>query len=79
MTLLYDWKNDINCQEVVWDDFNIAHIGEHDVSVDEAEDVCNGKVGAFLSHSGRFIVIDDTKGRGFYQSCWHKNQRVFIR
>lgn len=48
-------------KEVVWDDFNIAHIGEHDVSVAEVEDICNGKVEVYLGHSGRFMVIGKTE------------------
>ncbi|MBI5356373.1 hypothetical protein HZB78_02045 [Candidatus Collierbacteria bacterium] len=47
-------------KEVVWDDFNIAHIGEYDVSVDEVEEVCNGKVEAYLGHSDRFMIIGKT-------------------
>ena len=65
-------------KEVVWDDFNIAHIGEHDVSVDEVEDVCNGKVDAFLSHSGRFMVIGETKdGRILSIVLAQKSKGVF--
>jgi uncharacterized DUF497 family protein len=68
----------LTVKEVVWDDFNIAHIGEHNVDIDEVEDVCNGKVDAYLGHSGRFMVIGKTKsGRILSIVLAQKSKGVF--
>ncbi len=68
----------LTVKEVIWDDFNIAHIGEHNVSVDEVEDVCNGKVEAYLGHSNRFMAIGKTKsGRILSIVLAQKSKGVF--
>lgn len=64
--------------EIVWDEFNISHIAEHNVAVSEVEEVCGGKVETYLGHSGRFMVIGKTKaGRILSVVLAQKSRGVF--
>ena len=65
-------------KEVVWDDFNIAHIGSTMLALTKWKMFVTEKSDAFLSHSGRFMVIDETKDGRIYQSCLaQKSKGVF--
>ncbi len=58
----------INIRHLVWDDWNVEHIARHQVTRDEAEEVCHGnpvvqegKKGRILvfgpSHTGRMLAV----------------------
>lgn len=65
-------------KEVAWDEFNILHIAEHNVSVGEVEEVCGGKIETYLGHSGRFMVIGKTAaGRILSVVLAQKSKGVF--
>lgn len=51
----------LTVEEVIWDEFNVSHIAEHNVSVGEVEEICSGKIEAYLGHSNRYMVIGKTK------------------
>jgi uncharacterized DUF497 family protein len=44
-----------------WDPGNIAHIALHQVTVDEAEEVCHGDPVSLHSYVGRIILIGPTE------------------
>ncbi len=50
----------IYVRRLIWDEFNIAHIAGHEVSLDEVEQVCHGDVLVQQGHSGRIVVIGPT-------------------
>jgi|SRR5579872_5637605 len=49
---------------LIWDDWNKQHIAEHDISVDEVEEVCHGKYKTIESYRKRIQLLGSTrKGR----------------
>jgi hypothetical protein len=51
-------------KQLVWTDWNVAHIAQHDVIPDEVEQACKGRYISYESYAGRFEVIGEThKGR----------------
>jgi len=45
-----------------WDDANVAHVGRHGVSPDEAEEVFIGSPKVFKSRLGRYVAL----GKSFF-------------
>src|SRR4051794_40419374 len=52
---------DIIIHKLVWDAWNIAHIAEHDVIPEEAEEVCKDKPQTEIANKGRIRVTGLTK------------------
>jgi uncharacterized DUF497 family protein len=50
----------LHIRHLSWDPGNIAHIALHDVTVEEAEEVCHGDPVTLHSYLGRIIVIGPT-------------------
>lgn len=48
-------------KKLIWDEWNVTHIAEHDVAPSEVEEVCQGTVKAYESYDGRYEVIEQTK------------------
>ena len=51
----------LHIRRLIWDPGNVAHIARHDVTVDEAEEVCHGDPIQLQSYSGRIILIGPTR------------------
>ncbi len=51
----------LHIRRLIWDPGNIAHIAQHDVTVDEAEEVCHGDPIQLSSYLGRIILIGPTQ------------------
>lgn len=47
--------------ELIWDDWNRNHIAEHNVSLEEVEEVCHGEFRAIESYRKRLQLIGKTK------------------
>lgn len=69
----------VNIKQLIWDEWNIAHIARHQVIPKEVEEVCSsdpviqtGKKGRLLvyglTHSGRMVtvVLDPEPEEGIY-------------
>ena len=50
-------------QQLLWDEWNVAHILRHDVTPDEVEEICRGEHIALQSYAGRLMLIGLTRGR----------------
>lgn len=48
--------------ELEWDDENIEHIAQHNVSPQEVEEVCFGQHIAFLGRNRRYILYGKSNG-----------------
>jgi uncharacterized DUF497 family protein len=48
-------------KDLVWDQWNIAHIARHEVTKDEVEQVCQSDYQAFEAKKERLIVIGSTE------------------
>jgi uncharacterized protein len=51
----------IEVKDLIWDDWNIAHIARHDVTKDEVEQACQSDYMVFDGDKGRFLVIGTTE------------------
>lgn len=51
----------IKIEELIWDNWNIEHIGRHRVRVAEIEEACDQPVKAFKSYKDRLIILGKTK------------------
>ena len=51
----------LHIRRLTWDPGNIAHITRHEVTVDEAEEVCYGDPVLLQSYLGRIIVMGPTQ------------------
>ena len=47
--------------ELIWDEWNKAHIARHDVMKEEVEQVCKSDFIVFDGYAGRFIVVGVTE------------------
>ena len=47
-------------RQLIWDDWNVAHIARHGVSPYEVEEVCHSDYLAVAGHSNRIIVLGPT-------------------
>lgn len=47
-------------RRLIWDAWNVAHIGRHEVTPEEVEEVCHGEPLARLSYRNRIILIGPT-------------------
>ena len=51
----------LHIRRLIWDPGNIAHIAQHQVTADEAEEVCHGDPIQLQSYVGRIILIGPTQ------------------
>lgn len=51
----------IKIEELIWDNWNIGHIGKHGVKVIEIEEACGQPIKAFRSYQNRLIILGKTK------------------
>jgi uncharacterized DUF497 family protein len=51
---------DSSIRFLVWDDFNLVHIGTHDVTQQEVEEALSGKVIVLPGHHNRLLVLGCT-------------------
>ena len=51
----------IHLRRLRWDDWNIAHIARHDVTLEEAEEVCHGEFFLLQGKKRRIILIGPTR------------------
>jgi len=47
-------------QELLWDEWNIAHIKRHDITQDEVEQACRGEYVYWETHTYRIMVVGET-------------------
>lgn len=50
----------IHVKELVWDDWNVAHIARHDVTPAEVEEVCQAHGMVLQGSKGRLVFIAPT-------------------
>lgn len=55
----------IKIRKLIWDDWNVEHIKEHKVSVDEVEEVCQKAEKSLKTYQRRLIVLGKTKKKRF--------------
>lgn len=51
----------IRVKELIWDEYNSAHIFKHSVSSEEVEQICTKKITAYPTYNKRYLVIGKTK------------------
>ena len=51
----------IRIRRLHWDEWNVAHIARHDVTPEEAEEVCHGSFILLHSTKGRAIIVGPTR------------------
>jgi uncharacterized DUF497 family protein len=51
----------LNVRRLIWSDSTVAHIARHEVSTDEAVEVCFGEPIVLEGHSGRLLIIGPTQ------------------
>lgn len=51
----------IAVKELIWDDWNKAHIAKHNLLPNEVEEVCHGTCKAVESYRGRLEIVGKTK------------------
>ena len=47
-------------RRLIWDPWNVAHIARHEVTPEEAEEVCHGKPLVQVGKQGRLLVFGPT-------------------
>lgn len=47
--------------QLIWDEWNVAHIARHDVTPDEVEEVCHALPLVEAGHHGRVRLIGETR------------------
>jgi uncharacterized DUF497 family protein len=55
--------NEIRIRRLIWNDWNVAHIGRHDVVPEEVEQVCHGNFIASQTYKGRIRVTGPTSAK----------------
>ena len=50
-----------NIEELVWDEYNLAHIKKHKVTKFEIEEACFKPICSFRSYQQRLIFVGETK------------------
>lgn len=51
----------IEVQRLIWDDWNVPHIGRHDVTPEEVEAVCHGEPVLYRrSYKDRLMLLGET-------------------
>ena len=53
--MLYD------IEELIWDEWNVKHIGKHDVGITEVEETCSLIIKTYKSYQSRLIILGKTK------------------
>ena len=53
----------IEIKELIWDDWNREHIGKHEITPEEVEEICNGKHEEIESYRNR-IQLSGTTNKG---------------
>lgn len=48
-------------KQLIWDDWNIEHIGKHNISPDEVQEVCDGNRIEREAYNNRIFVVGPTK------------------
>lgn len=48
-------------RKLLWDEWNVEHIARHDVTREEVEQACQGRLAIRETYSGRFMAIGTTK------------------
>ena len=48
-------------KSLIWDDWNKEHVSKHDVTIEEAEDVCHGKHQTIKSYRKRLQLVGKTR------------------
>lgn len=48
-------------KQLIWNGWNIEHIGKHKISVSEVEEACRAIIKSFKSYRERLIVLGKTK------------------
>lgn len=51
----------IKIRRLVWDDWNTAHIGKHQVKASEIEEVCQLPLKTLRSYQDRLIILGKTE------------------
>ena len=51
----------LDIRQLIWDEWNIAHIARHDVLPDEVEEVCQSQHVEHEAYGGRVMVIGRTQ------------------
>jgi uncharacterized protein len=51
----------LNVRRIIWSDSTVSHIARHEVTTDEAVEVCFGDPIVLGGHSGRLLIIGPTK------------------
>ena len=46
---------------LVWDDWNRSHLGKHNISPEEVEEVCHGEHQSVESYRKRILIMGETK------------------
>jgi len=68
----------IDSKQLLWDDWNRAHIAQHDVTPEEVEEVCEGEPIMRNSYSTRIMVIGPTHSGRMLAIVLHpKGEGVF--
>lgn len=50
----------VHVRRLIWERWNVAHIARHNVSPDEAEEVCHGDPLVLQTYAGRLLLIGRT-------------------
>lgn len=50
-------------RRLIWDEWTVAHIARHEVTPDEAIEVCFGDPITLEGHTGRLLLIGPTKAK----------------
>ncbi len=48
-------------RQLVWDAWNIEHIAQHNVTVEEVEEACKGEYSIRETYGGRLLIISPTR------------------
>lgn len=51
----------VSIRRLIWDPWNVAHIARHQVTPEEAEEVCHGPVWTSATYAGRLRVVGPTQ------------------
>ncbi len=51
----------IKIKQLIWDDWNVKHIGKHKITVDEVGEVCRFVKKVLKTYQGRLVVLGKTK------------------
>ena len=63
---------------LIWDDFNIAHIAEHEVKPHEVEEACQSNQITFTTYGARILLVGHTlAGRFLSVVLAYKGEGVY--